>query len=156
MGFRCRVGGRSVGDAQPRGAQSLSCDAVGGLTLDEWGIPGESLFGDEETEGIIMRKTTVLGCGAALIMGLLAGPANAASAPGSCPPAFEGPDTLAEILALPQVQAGLNAGLYDEAHARAVFNAADKNGDLATCWMSTGSWKSMYAVNMVDNNAAPK
>lgn len=103
----------------------------------------------------MMRKTTVLACGAALIMGLLTGPANAASAPGSCPPAFEGPDTFATILALPQVQAGL-AEYYDEDHARAVFNAADKNGDLTVCWMSTGSWKSMYAVNMVDNNAAPK
>jgi hypothetical protein len=106
-----------------------------------------------------MRRTVLLVSGTALLMGLLTGPANAASAPGSCPLAFEGPATYTDILALQQIQDALSIGLYDEAHAWSVFDGGDHNRDSLMCWKSTGNGdqlRSMYAVNMVDNNAAPK
>ena len=106
------------------------------------------------------RKTGVfMVCGAALLMGLLTGPANAASAPGSCPVAFNGPATVEEILETPEIQAALADGVYDEAHVQLGFAAVDKNGDGLACWMSVGNgnqFRSMYAGNYVDNNAAPK
>jgi hypothetical protein len=60
------------------------------------------------------------------------------------------------LLTLPPVQAALDALVYDKAHAEAAFDLTNKNGDLAVCWMWTGSYKSMYAPLMADNNAAPK
>ena len=86
-----------------------------------------------------MRRTLVLGCGTALLMGLLTGPANAASAPGSCPAAFQGPATFAEFIDLPQIEAGLAAGLYTLAQAEVGFDQADHNGDSRICWISTGN-----------------
>ena len=106
-----------------------------------------------------MRRTVVLVSGTALLMGLLTGPANAASAPGSCPTGFNGPATFQYVLALPQIQAALDLPLYDEAHAWAVFDGGNHNGDSFMCWKLTGNGNqlhSMYAVNLVDNNAAPK
>jgi hypothetical protein len=107
----------------------------------------------------MMRRTLLLGCGTVLLMGLLTGPANAASAPGSCPTGFNGPATFTQVRDLPQIQAALAIGLYDETHARAVFDGGNHNGDSLMCWKSTGNGdqlRSMYAVNLVDNNAAPK
>ena len=103
-----------------------------------------------------MRRTVLLVSGTALLIGLLTGPANATSAPGSCPTGFNGPATFEDILKLPPVQAALDAHVYDKAHAEAAFDLTNKNGDLAVCWMWTGSYKSMYAPLMADNNAAPK
>lgn len=106
-----------------------------------------------------MRGRMFIGCGTALLVGLLTAPANAASMPGSCPVAFAGPATFQEIMATPQVQAGLADGVYDEAHVRLRFEQVDKNGDAMVCWMAVGNdnqFRSLYAGNYVDNNAAPK
>ena len=49
--------------------------------------------------------------------------------------------------------------MYDEAHVRILFAEVDKNGDGLTCWQSVGNdnqFRSLYAGNYVDNNAAPK
>jgi hypothetical protein len=107
-----------------------------------------------------MRRTVLtMACGTALLMGLLTGPANAASAPGMCPVAYNGPVTYEEILLTPQVVAALDAGVYDASHVRAVFDILDKNGDALACWKSVGNenqFNSVYAGRYVDNNAAPK
>jgi hypothetical protein len=106
-----------------------------------------------------MRKTLVLGCGTALLMGLLTTPANAASAPGSCPQGFEGPVTFEQLLMTPQIQRALADGVYDAAHVQLALNAFDNNGDAMACWKSVGNlnqFRSIYAGNYVDNNAAPK
>ncbi len=106
-----------------------------------------------------MRRTVLLVSGTALLMGLLTGPANAASAPGSCPIAFNGPATLADIMNADQVQAALRDKVYDAAHVQFVLDELDKNGDDLVCWKSTGNgnqFMSVYAGRYVDNNAAPK
>lgn len=106
-----------------------------------------------------MRRTVLVGCGTALLMGLLTGPANAASIPGRCPVAFNGPVTFEEFLETPQVAAALAQGVYDEDHVRVAFDFVDKNGDGRACWKSVGNenqFRSLYAGNYVDNNAAPK
>ena len=105
-----------------------------------------------------MRSTVMLGC-TALLLGLLTGPANAASAPGGCPMAFNGPVTFEEVLETPEVARALADGVYDEAHVRLRFDQVDNNGDGLACWMSVGNlnqFRSLYAGNYVDNNAAPK
>jgi hypothetical protein len=59
-------------------------------------------------------------------------------------------------LKLPQVEAALEAHVYDMVHAEGAFDLTNKNDDLAVCWKWTGSYKSEYAPRMADNNAAPK
>ncbi len=106
-----------------------------------------------------MIRTVVAACGTALVLGMLIGPADAASAPGSCPVAFHGPATFEDILLTPEVEAGLEAGVYDEAHVRLRFDQVDTNGDALVCWKSIGNdnqVRLLYAGNYVDNNAAPK
>ena len=106
-----------------------------------------------------MRRTMLVVSGTALLMGLLIGPANAASTPGSCPIPFNGPVTFDQILETPQIQAALRDGVYDEAHVRLRFDAVDNNGDAMVCWKSIGNGNqfiSLYAGDYVDNNAAPK
>jgi hypothetical protein len=92
-------------------------------------------------------------------VGLVTAPANAASDPGSCPVAFNGPATFEDILVTPQVAAALAAGVYDEAHVRTAFDFVDKNDDGLGCWKFIGNgnqFRSLYAGDYVDNNAVPK
>ena len=80
-----------------------------------------------------------------------------------CQPAFDlGALTFPEFLELPKIQAGLAAGVYDEASLAAIFNAIDQNGDGMNCAQSVtpsgklpnpaSNWQFQY--NIVDNNAS--
>jgi hypothetical protein len=107
----------------------------------------------------IMRRAVVLVGGAALAMGLLTGPANAASSPGSCPTPYNGPVTFEELLKTPEVENALRDEVYGEDHVRLVFDELDNNADQRVCWKSVGNgnqFRSIYAGNYVDNSAAPK
>jgi hypothetical protein len=98
----------------------------------------------------------------AVAAALLAAPtAGAGGQAGSgCPPAFGlGGLTLDQSLALPRIQAGLAAGVYDVATLTSVFNATDKNGDGVICFQDVGALNGgaggfTYAYNIVDNNAS--
>ena len=108
-----------------------------------------------------MRRTVLLVSGTALLMGLLTGPANAASMEmeGSCPTAYNGPVTFKQLLKTPEVARALYEEVYDEAHVQVRFAQVDHNGDELICWQSVGNlnqFRSLYAGNYVDNNAAPK
>jgi hypothetical protein len=77
-----------------------------------------------------------------------------------CPLAFDlGALTFPEFLELPNIQAGLAEGVYDEASLAASFYAVDKNGDGMICAQTSGKlpnpasgWQFLY--NAVDNNAS--
>lgn len=107
-----------------------------------------------------MRKSVSVVCGTTLLMGLLAGPAQAASAPGSCPAGFEGPATAVELLATPEIERAIADNVYDADHVAAAVAIGDKNGDGKVCWKSVGQdnthFMVYYAGRYVDNNAAPK
>ncbi|MFC6237571.1 hypothetical protein [Longivirga aurantiaca] len=106
-----------------------------------------------------MRRTMFVVCGTALLMGLLTSPVSASSAPGSCSPPYGEPATFADIMATPEVQAGLADGIYDVAHVQLRWDQVNKNGDEFVCVKSVGNdnqFMSVYAGKYVDNNAAPK
>jgi len=81
----------------------------------------------------------------------------------ACPPGFDlGGLTLDQALQLPNVQAGLAAGVYDEDFVAEVQVTVDANGDGVICFQtippsgatpnSASNWQ--YFYNVVDNKAS--
>jgi len=81
----------------------------------------------------------------------------------ACPPGFDlGGLTLDQALQLPNVQAGLAAGFYDEEFVAEVHDAVDANRDGIICFQTipasgatpnpASNWQ--YFYNVVDNNAS--
>jgi hypothetical protein len=111
-----------------------------------------------------VRKKTLAILGAVVVGVLLAPQGAFAVKPGStCPPAFNlGGLTLEQALQLPNVQAGLAAGAYDEAALAAGFASVNANGDAIICFQTippsgatpnaASLWQFNY--NIVDNNAS--
>ena len=67
--------------------------------------------------------------------------------------------TLNQGLALPRIQAGLTAGVFDTAGLTAGFNRVDRNGDRLLCFKDVGALNGsaanwVYTYNIVDNNAS--
>lgn len=102
---------------------------------------------------------------ALVAMALLLAPQSAyAGKPSStCPPAFDlGGLTLEQALQLPNSQAGLAAGFYDEESVAAVFDTVDANDDGVICFQTipasgatpnpASNWQYLY--NVVDNQAS--
>jgi hypothetical protein len=77
-----------------------------------------------------------------------------------CSPGFDlGGLTFDQSLALPRVQAGLAAGVYDEAALASGFNTTDRNGDGLICFkdvgaLNGGAGRWTYSYNVVDDNAS--
>jgi hypothetical protein len=77
-----------------------------------------------------------------------------------CAPGFDlGALTLEQGLALPGIQAGLTAGVFDTAGLTAGFNKVDHNGDGLLCFKDVGALNGgaahwVYTYNVVDNNAS--
>lgn len=78
-----------------------------------------------------------------------------------CPQGFDlGGLTLDQSLSLPRIQAGLAAGVYDEATLASIFTGVDKNGDGVVCFKDVGTLNGgagpnwTYAYNIVDDNAS--
>jgi hypothetical protein len=81
----------------------------------------------------------------------------------TCPPGFDlGGLTLEQALQLPNSQAGLAAGFYDEESVAAVFDTVDANDDGVICFQTipasgatpnpASNWQYLY--NVVDNMAS--
>jgi len=81
----------------------------------------------------------------------------------ACPPGFDlGGLTLQQHLQLPNVQAGLAAGIYDQAFVAQAQDAVDANGDGVICFQTipasgatpnpASNWQ--YFYNVVDNRAS--
>ncbi len=92
---------------------------------------------------------------------LAASPATAGGEAGyGCGAGFDlGPLTLSQGLALPRIQAGLTAGVYDIGGLTAGFNKVDHNGDGLLCFKDVGALNDSaahwaYTYNIVDNNAS--
>jgi len=92
---------------------------------------------------------------------LAASPAAAGGAAGyGCAAGFDlGALTLNQGLALPRIQAGLTAGVYDTGGLTAGFNKVDHNGDGLLCFKDVGALNDsaahwVYTYNIVDNNAS--
>jgi hypothetical protein len=101
----------------------------------------------------------------ALALALLVVPqdARAGKPRNVCPPGFDlGGLTFEEALQLPNTQAGLAAGIYDEATLAQAFDSIDANGDDVICFQSipasgttpnpASGWQ--FFNNTVDNNAS--
>jgi hypothetical protein len=81
-----------------------------------------------------------------------------------CSPGFDlGALTLEQGLELPRIEAGLAAGVYDEAALESKFNAVDHNGDGLICFQDffaiAGERPNpasllQFNYNVVDNNAS--
>jgi hypothetical protein len=77
-----------------------------------------------------------------------------------CPVGFDlGGLTQEQGLALPRVQAGLEAGVFDVAGLTASFNKVDHNGDGVVCFKDVGALNGgqaiwAFAYNIVDDNAS--
>lgn len=77
-----------------------------------------------------------------------------------CAPGFDiGPRTADQALELPNVVAGLEAGIYDEAFVREVQDIVDKNGNGLICFKtypsnSAPSSLHQYFYNVVDDKAS--
>jgi hypothetical protein len=90
-----------------------------------------------------------------------ASPAGAGGEAGyGCPTGFDlGGLTLEQGLALPRIQAGLTAGVFDIAGLTAGFNRIDRNGDGVVCFQDVGALNGgqanwLYTYNIVDDNAS--
>ena len=95
--------------------------------------------------------------GAALLTSASAGAGGKAGF--GCAPGFDiGAVTLEESLALPRLQAGLNAGAFTASDIAALFVAIDHNGDGILCFQDVGALSGVshwqYFYNGVDNNAS--
>jgi hypothetical protein len=68
--------------------------------------------------------------------------------------------TLQQYVSLPQHQAAIADGVFDQAYLEALFATVNSNGDNYVCVKPVGgpseNFKSLHYVNVVDNNAAPK
>jgi hypothetical protein len=77
-----------------------------------------------------------------------------------CAPGFDlGGLTMEQGLALPRVQAGLAAGVFDLAGLTAQFNKVDHNGNGVLCFKDVGALNGgasfwVYLYNLVDDNAS--
>lgn len=77
-----------------------------------------------------------------------------------CAPGFDlGGLTVEQALLLPNVQAGLAAGVFTEQDVRDFHIAHDKNGDTILCFQSKPTNANpasllQYFYNVVDNNAS--
>jgi len=80
-----------------------------------------------------------------------------------CPPSFDlGGLTLDQVLELPKVQVGIEAGFYDEESVADAQDAVDANGDGVICFQTVppsgatpnpaSNWQ--YFYNVVDNKAS--
>jgi hypothetical protein len=92
---------------------------------------------------------------------LAASPAGAGGEAGyGCGAGFDlGALTLNQGLALPRIQAGLTADVFDTAGLTAGFNRVDRNGDGLLCFKDVGALNNsaanwLYTYNIVDNNAS--
>ena len=92
---------------------------------------------------------------------LAAPPAGAGDEAGyGCSAGFDlGALTLNQGRALPRIQAGLTAGVFDTAGLTAGFNRVDRNGDRLLCFKDVGALNGsaanwVYTYNIVDNNAS--
>ena len=108
-----------------------------------------------------IRLAAALAAVALAGIGAAADPARGGGAAGfGCAPGFDlGGLTLGQGLALPRVQAGLAAGVFDVAGLTAGFNKFDHNGDGVLCFKDVGAlndgaafWQ--FSYNIVDNNAS--
>jgi hypothetical protein len=78
----------------------------------------------------------------------------------TCPPGLDlGGLTLEQALLLPNVQAGLAAGVFTEADLTITFDGVDHNDDGLVCFKSYSGNASLvsqqqYAYNIADNNAS--
>ena len=108
-----------------------------------------------------MRKTALMVCGTALLMGLLTGTANATPAENdSCPVGYE-PVTLKQLLKTPEVLAAFEDDAYPKGHITDAFNAGNTNGDELVCYKPVANddnthFMVYYAGRYMDNNAGPK
>jgi hypothetical protein len=105
----------------------------------------------------VLVVALVISCAAALLTSASAGAGGKAGF--GCAPGFEiGEVTLEESLALPRLQAGLDAGAFTASDIAALFAAIDHNGDGILCFQDVGAlsgashWQ--YFYNGVDNNAS--
>ena len=86
--------------------------------------------------------------------------ASAAKSSNGCGPGFDlGAITLEEALLLPNVQAGLDDGIFDAAALTAGFDSLDGNDDGLVCFQSFPTNANpasllQYFYNTVDNNAS--
>lgn len=90
-------------------------------------------------EGLVrrVRGRPALVLALAAATGLVgAAPTEAKGKPSyGCPPSFDpGALTLEQAIELPRIQAGLTAGVYDEAALESSFNSFDHNGDGVVCF----------------------
>jgi hypothetical protein len=109
-----------------------------------------------------VRRTLLLTVACLLVLsGVLLSPAVAGGRAGyGCPPAFDlGGLTLQETLALPRIQAGLDAGVYTVEEITAVVDFVDHNDNGVICLQDVGAlnggaatWQ--YGYNAVDDNAS--
>lgn len=98
----------------------------------------------------------------AIVFGVLTIPQSASADKRSsrCPPGFDlGALTLEQGLQLPNILAGLAAGVYDVEGVAAIFEFVDANDDGLICFQSFPSDASdssllQYNYNVVDNNAS--
>jgi hypothetical protein len=100
----------------------------------------------------------LLTVGAALMAAPSAGAGGQAGY--GCSPGFDlGGLTLNQGLALPRIQAGLAAGVFDIAALTAGFNKVDHNGDGVVCFKDVGALNGgqanwAYTYNIVDDDAS--
>jgi hypothetical protein len=92
---------------------------------------------------------------------LAVSPAGAGGEAGyGCSVGFDlGALTSEQGLALPGIQAGLTAGVFDVAGLNAAFNKVDHNGDGLVCFKDVGALNGgqaiwAFAYNIVDDNAS--
>jgi len=112
-------------------------------------------------EGIAVRRRILVTMLVAALAVLLVPQGASAGKPGhTCPPAFDlGGLTIEQVLQLPNVQAGLAAGVYDETSVREFQEATDRNDDGVLCFQSFPTNANpasllQYYYNVVDNNAS--
>jgi hypothetical protein len=103
----------------------------------------------------MMRRTILFSVVVLLLVAPLAGGASADKPIRNCPPSFDlGAMKVEEELALPQVIAGIAAGVYTEQLVRDLFALVDKNDDGLICGKSMPSNAQLqYFFNGVDNTA---
>ena len=92
---------------------------------------------------------------------LAVSPARAGGQAGyGCAPGFDlGALTFEQGVALPRIDAGLKAGVFDMAGLAAGFNKVDHNDDDLICFKDVGALSGdvgiwVYSYNIVDNNAS--
>jgi hypothetical protein len=107
------------------------------------------------------RLLLLIPAAVAAVATMAVSPAGAGGQAGyGCPSGFDlGGLTNDQGLALPRVQAGLAAGVFDVAGLTAYFNKVDHNGNSVVCFKDVGALNGgqaiwAYAYNIVDDNAS--